>query len=742
VYGDVNLNVVDGSAIWAAATVEALALAGCDVTLLLKARVRSTALLEPIERLHNVTIVRALEQGLHEGPAGDVMDADAAIGVLRRLDEAAPFDFVVLRGLQVVRRAIQDGSCDGRLWTYLTDIPQSVPAMTPKIAEELGRIAEASQVMLCQTEEMRSFLESSVPETNGKAVLFPPILPDGTHDRPREPLINRPLRVAYSGKFAPLWKTEEMTRLPAALAARRIPIELHMVGDKIHHVAADPAYSRRMEEALRSTPGVVWHEGRARRDAVDRVARCDVGISWRDVSLDASLELSTKVLEYGAVGLPVVLNRTPMHEALLGEDYPLFANSEAEVVDQLALAAVDTETRELAAQRAGSAAEGFTLDRAVQGIRRTLRRLFPPGSDRLPGERRLRVVVASHDFKFFSRLLEQLQRLPQLEVRVDRWKTVVNHDEAVSQEMADWADVVICEWFGPNVLWYSEHKRAGQRLIARLHRFELYGAWPAQADISRIDKVVCVSPYYGTATRERTGWPDDRITVIPNWVDDEQLDRPKLPGARFHVGMIGVGESRKRVDLALDVLDEVRRHDERFRLFAKTKMPWDYPWIWRRAGEPEATDAYLRRIQTSDRLRGAVVFDRFGPDTGTWLRRVGFLLSTSDDESFHLAPAEGMASGAVPVIRDWPGAAEIYDGRWVHATPSAMAAAILEQSAEGPWEETRRLAQAQVRAQYGLERVVTDWVALLSGDPADRAVAPRVGASGADGVEEGAASGR
>ncbi len=32
------------------------------------------------------------------------------------------------------------------------------------------------------------------------------------------------------------------------------------------------------------------------------------------------------------LGLPVILNRTPMHEALLGADYPLFARDLRDVV--------------------------------------------------------------------------------------------------------------------------------------------------------------------------------------------------------------------------------------------------------------------------------------------------------------------------------------------------------------------------------------------------------------------------
>ena len=64
VYGDVNLNLIDGSAIWAVAVVEVFAQAGCDVTLLLKSRVTTTRLIAPLEAMPNVRIVRPFEEGL------------------------------------------------------------------------------------------------------------------------------------------------------------------------------------------------------------------------------------------------------------------------------------------------------------------------------------------------------------------------------------------------------------------------------------------------------------------------------------------------------------------------------------------------------------------------------------------------------------------------------------------------------------------------------------------------------
>ena len=206
--------------------------------------------------------------------------------------------------------------------------------------------------------------------------------------------------------------------------------------------------------------------------------------------------------------------------------------------------------------------------------------------------------------------------------------------------------------------------------------------------------------------------------MIPNWVDVEQLDRTKLPGARFHLGMIGVGEARKRLDSLSTCSKPSAGTTIASSLFAKTKMPWEYPWIWRRPGEIEQTQAALQRIQNAPRLQGAVVFDKFGPDVGTWLRRIGFILSTSDDESFHLSPAEGMASGAVPVIRNWPGADTIFDPMWIRGDATEMADTILETVDGERWEAAGDVAREQIRSSYSLERVVSAWTELIGQDSA------------------------
>jgi glycosyltransferase involved in cell wall biosynthesis len=743
VYGDVDLNLLDGSAIWLQSVTQALVAAGCAVTVVLKAPVRTDRLIAPLRGLDGVTIRSPHAEHLLAELAEANLTVPQAVSALAAVDADRRHDLVVLRGRALVSAAAKAGAFDGRLWSYLTDVPQAVPALTPKAAEDLTVIAKASRYLLCQTEELRCFLEGSVAAACGKSVLFPPVLPEENLKRDPERTVatagaplshpgGRPpqatLRLVYTGKFAPRWNTLEMTRLPALLAERGVAAEVHMVGDKVHDDPRDASYKRRMRAALGevgspSVAGVIWHGGQPRAEAMRLAAAGDIGLSWRHPDLDASLELSTKVLEFGQLGLPVILNRTPMHEALLGPDYPLFAASLDDVAG-VAAAATDPAVFRLAADRTGAAAAEFTLERAAARLRSYLARAVAPvAAGASAGRPPLRVLIAGHDLKFFTPMIDYFRLQPDLDVRIDQWAGLGEHDEAVSKELADWADVVVCEWCGPNAVWYSRHKRRGSRLLVHLHRFEVYSDYPGQVKIGNVDQVICVSDHYARLTREHTGWPASKVITVPNPLDVAQLDRVKLDGARHHLGMISIDSSRKRLDLGLDVLEELRRDDDRYMLYVKSRMPWEHWWVWQIPAEREHYTAALRRVQRSPLLRGAVVFDDAGPDVAAWLRRVGFVLSTSDDESFHVAPAEGMASRAVPVIRHWAGAETIYDTRWIRETPARMAALIASLSSPADWRAAGEAAHKQALG-FELGAVCRTWHRLLTADLAAGATGP------------------
>ena len=324
---------------------------------------------------------------------------------------------------------------------------------------------------------------------------------------------------------------------------------------------------------------------------------------------------------------------------------------------------------------------------------------------------RTRLAVVGSDLKFITPLIVRLEDSDRFEVRIDEWPKFRVHDEEATRDVLAWADTIVCEWAGPNAVLASRVKRPHQRLIVRLHRVELsYDDW-REIDIAAVDTVVTVGPYYRRRVLETTGWPEDKVLHVPNAIDTHLFDRPKPDEARFHLGMIGAASARKRLDLAMEVLALLRGVDERYQLFVKGSNPWEIKWV---ADRPEETAYFADVAQrlTEPDIAGAVSFDPPGEDVPEWLERVGFVLSTSDDESFHLSPAEGMASRAIPVVRSWPGADEIYDAEWVTADIEEMAKRILafHDDPDG-WRSAGERARHHVVGGFDLDEVATNWIA-------------------------------
>ena len=120
----------------------------------------------------------------------------------------------------------------------------------------------------------------------------------------------------------------------------------------------------------------------------------------------------------------------------------------------------------------------------------------------------------------------------------------------------------------------------------------------------------------------------------------------------------------------------------------------------------------MDRVNGDPLLRESVVFDGFGSDVAQWFRKIGFILSPSDFESFHLAVAEGVASGSVPLIWPWEGADELYPEETLVSSPAEAADAIL--AAVSTNEAERRQAQALTAPpDRELREVCREWERLL-----------------------------
>jgi glycosyltransferase involved in cell wall biosynthesis len=326
-----------------------------------------------------------------------------------------------------------------------------------------------------------------------------------------------------------------------------------------------------------------------------------------------------------------------------------------------------------------------------------------------------RVMVAGFDLRFAAGLADRLGWRPDLDVTIDEWPTRSEGSPQSAARLAE-ADVVFAEWARPNAVWLARHRRPEQPLIVRLHRFELDTKWARELSADAVDAMVYIAPLFGRRIRDELGWPVERLVYIPNFLDVDWLDRPKLPDARFTLGFVGMEFARKRFDLALDLVAAVRREDPRFTLAVRSSMPWTNGYAWRRPAEREYVGRCIQRIERDPLLRTAVAFHPPGQDMARWYRRVGFILSTSDDEGCHTSVAEGMAGAAVPVVRPWPGATEVYDKEWVHGCTEDAAAAVLRCVDPDRWHDLGALAREEIRRTHDPVAVVRAWADLLHGD--------------------------
>jgi len=355
------MNAIDGSSVWTQSITLALAAVdNVDVRLLLSHAITTERMLGPLLHHPNIEVIDPVATGL---TTGDQLGLDQAARILARTRFPRP-EAVVVRGVGAARRLAQERRLKGRLWPYLTDIPQRVDDIDDEARASVAEIMSASPVLMCQTDELASFLERHFPSVEGKTWLFPPVIPGDISPVILPPPTPDDLRLCYAGKFARQWNTYEMCDLPAQLADRGINARLTMAGDKVNQDRAHPDFVVDMIQKLETSSGVSWVRGVSRECSIELMASAHIGLSWRSTELDDSLELSTKLLEYCAAGSPPVLNRTPMHERIFGVDYPLFVDPDSDVVDLLDSTARDPAIYEQAVDEVSGLPDEYTLARA------------------------------------------------------------------------------------------------------------------------------------------------------------------------------------------------------------------------------------------------------------------------------------------------------------------------------------------------------------------------------------------
>lgn len=682
VYANVSLNLIDGSTIWVQSIAEVLSgNLGCRVFVLSRDVSDGRGVTPALHEMHNVVVLSyedfADVAQQHPKP-GDPFGVEK---IIKHLDAEHGIDRILIRDPEVALVIARMDRLRSRLWAYVLESPQLSVFSNNSLAE----LVSLAGGLIVQSDTQRALLEAVYPASCGITSILPPMVMPLAQPVAASRVSDDPKAVSfiYSGKYSKDWNVEAFFDVPTACAEAGIKASVTMLGDKVHNEKSDPDFRSRVLEKLRNTPGVEWLGAMDRQSAIAESAKHDLGLCWRTDALNDSLEISTKFLEFASVGVPAVVNRTAAYEALLGTDYPYFVETMSDLVMAASSVSTDRDLHEKMRVRCRMLAEQFTYGKVAERLRRALR--LEPSRAPAQHTRRPTVLIASHDLKFLNVAIARLLEAGSFEISYDHWHSTTTHDEARSVELLQRADVIFCEWCAGQAIWYSRRKSAHQKLFIRLHRFEAFTQFPKEVVADAVDGIIVVSDHFRDICVNEFKWPADRIVVLPQYCVAEQLQREKHPGAEKTLGFVGInGFHHKRFDRAVDVLRLVRKRAPEFRMRVRSAMPWDFDWIWKdNNAERDKFERLFREINDDQELRDAIIFDRPGANMAEWYRNIGHVVSTSESEGCHTTIAEGICSGAHPVVINWPGAKSIYGAERVYETIEEMADAILETSELG-----------------------------------------------------------
>lgn len=271
-------------------------------------------------------------------------------------------------------------------------------------------------------------------------------------------------------------------------------------------------------------------------------------------------------------------------------------------------------------------------------------------------------------------------------------------DEAFAEQVAG-ADALFVDWADRGAVVALMSVPEGTPVTLRIHSMDALSPWIHLLDWERVDDLVLVSDHLRDVVVRLLGGrlASTRLHVVPNAIDTARLPAgPKGDGALRTVLMIGWGQPVKDPVWALDVLSRLRREDPRWRLLL---VGPDLDSGILRSGH-DYLEQFRSRVGGHD-VRGAVDIVGETDDLAPSLTASGFVLSSSRRESFGVGLVEGAASGAVPVVRNWPifasldGARRVFPPEWVVDTVEEAAARILRHAEPQTWAR----ASAEVRAE-------------------------------------------
>ena len=292
-----------------------------------------------------------------------------------------------------------------------------------------------------------------------------------------------------------------------------------------------------------------------------------------------------------------------------------------------------------------------------------------------------RLLINGYDLKFILPVIKYIDK--DFKIEVDEWTGHDSHDKNRSKKMAQWADIIWCEWLLGNAVYYSQMKNRNQRLIIRAHRFEISRDFGNKIDWNNVNMVFAVGYYYFEKFISRFSIPREKMHLLSNYVEDGIYSTEKSHDAKYNIGLVGVLPKRKGFLRGLQILEQLVKENKNYKLYIMGKSYSEVSWIKNNLEERvyyEECEKYIKEHNLGDN----VVYGGFVKRQNLY-NQLGYVLSLSDDEqpeSFHLAPAESVCSGSMGLILRWSGVEYIYPQNVIIDSTEEMVNLILKMNTD------------------------------------------------------------
>ena len=664
-YGDVSLNVVDGSSIWLS-SMFSIALSSANVILLSKANIVSKVVVSNfvLNQENDYIIIEPKELGIDKE-----LSPTEASKILNFIDCIVPnIQLLIIRGFEVAKELSKGNQFKYRLIPYLTDIYRITKnGLELKEGVDCGlkMINHQAKYWLWQTSQMKEYIENCLGFKFQYYRYFPPVIQRISCEVVDRKTAENRIVIGYGGKIQPEWGILELILEVKKLNDSGFNIKLLIISSKISNGSDFGFYDdfKNIIQRYLQFEFIEYIAGNNREQTLKKLMEVDILYGFRPEYFEKyTLEISTKILESLVLQKPIICYPNVINQEIFGKDYSYFMSDISELKEILKSLKENLSNIEYSRM-----AESYLFEERKDFFQEMLTQVK---SDK--------ITIASHDFKFIDHFYSHLKSIGY-SVDKDIWEWGEIKYPKRSEYCLEQSKIIFCEWGLANAVWYSRNITKHNKLLVRIHAQEVRQKamkFGRQLNIENVDKIVFVSDRIRKLALDIFGWTKDSTCIIPNYVLTDDFACNNLQKKiGFNFGMVGITPQSKRLDRALDLLENILEIYPEAKLYIKGMRPEQYEWM-HAPGRVQELEYYYKqydRIEKNIRLKNTVIFDGYDNNMPEWYQKIDFILSPSDFESFHYALADGVASGCIPVIWNWEESDIIYKKDWtINNTQEAL----------------------------------------------------------------------